>query len=395
MGETIVVTGMGIVSPLGVGKRVNGDNLRRGLCALRAITSFDTSRYLGNVGGECKDFDSTGRLVDRATRLLFAAADEAVSDAAIDLTAGGNPLRRSVVTSTTLAGMNGAGAYLRSNSTRVSALRDYLASTQLRRLAKRLDFRGNSLAISNACSSGTNVIEAGRRLLLAGISDVVVVAGYEAMSEFVTAGFHSMRVVSPDLCAPFSEGRNGLQLGEGAGAMVLESAQSARERKSQVYAEIAGYGESSDMFHMTKPHPEGRGAALAMARALADAVMRPEEIGYINAHGTGTKSNDSAEVAALKSVFGRHLANIPVSSSKSQIGHLLGAAGTVESILSILAMNGGFLPPTLNLGALAPECAGIDPVANTAREWNYSSLISCSFGFGGCNSAVIFRKSRQ
>jgi 3-oxoacyl-[acyl-carrier-protein] synthase II len=253
---------------------------------------------------------------------------------------------------------------------------------------------GTSLVFSTACAAGTHAIGAALDLIRSGQSDLVVTGGFDTFSELTFAGFGVLGLMSRDAVRPFDLNRSGLVLGEGAGILIVEERGRAIQRGASVLGELLGFGMTSDAYHMTAPESDGRGAARAMRLALQDANLAPEQIGYINAHGTATPKNDAAEAAAIQQVFGSALAGIPVSSTKSMIGHTLGAAGALELIATLLALSQGFLPPTANFRDADPDCP-LDVVAEGARPQRVAHALSNSFGFGGNNGCLIVEAAER
>lgn len=400
MKRRVVITGTGIVTALGTGAGVNRSGILSGISAIRPIEAFDAWRFRGKCGGEALQFKSAllsnidGRRLDRASHLLILAASEAIDEAGI----GGIMRERSLLISlgTTLGGMISGEAFHREvlskglGNARVSLLSDYMAHGQAINLMREFRLRGDFRMYSNACASGTNAVGRAFRSLQAGEYDIALCGGYDTMSEFTFAGFNSLMAVSPGLCRPFDRDRDGLVLGEGAGVMMLESLDYARRRGAAILGEIMGYGESSDGYHMTSPDPEGAGAAAAIAGALKEAELT--SVDYINAHGTGTPLNDEMESKAIIKVFGNLAPEIPVSSIKSMIGHLLGAAGAVEAIVALFAIREKCLPPNINFGTPDPACPL--RIVESPKKRDVKTVLSNSFGFGGSNASIIIGEYR-
>jgi 3-oxoacyl-[acyl-carrier-protein] synthase II len=259
-------------------------------------------------------------------------------------------------------------------------------------IARALQARGPRTTIMTACSSSAVSIGWAADLVSSGAVDVAIAGGAEGLCRLTAAGFGALRATSPELCRPFDAERKGLNLGEGAAALVLEAEDGARRRGARILGRVAGYGVTADPHHMTAPHPEGDGAARAMRAALFDAGLSPAAIGYINAHGTATPHNDAAETRAIKAVFGELAPRIPVSSIKSMVGHTLGAAGAIEAVASLLALTRGFLPPTVNHHR-AEEGFGLDYIPGAAREARVDAVLSSSFAFGGNNAVLVFTRA--
>lgn len=403
MRRRVAITGMGIVTAHGIGKSVNWSRTLAGESGFRPITLFDASGYRTRTAGEVTDLPvaewrrfRSSRL-DRASHLLLLAFLEALGDSgwAVDRLSSAAPV---VVLGTTLGGMPSGEryheAFLRKGPARAhpSLLFDHLAHSQGLHLMEEFCLPGVPRVFTNACASGTNAVGHAFRAVRAGECDVAVCGGYDPLCEFVFAGFHSLQALTPDLCRPFDRDRSGMALGEGAGVLLLEGMEHARSRGAPVFGEVAGYGESTDAFHMTRPDPEGRGAAEAMVSALADAGEEPEAVGYVNAHGTGTPFNDAMESAAIRAAMGPEGARVPVSSTKSMIGHLLGGAGAVEAILTVQALRDRRLPPNVNCANPDPAC-GLRIVTAAEDAPSLSVAISNSFGFGGSNATLVFRRA--
>ncbi len=257
-------------------------------------------------------------------------------------------------------------------------------------LAAVFGCRGPRLTVVTACSSSANALGIAADFIQDGRADALLAGGTDAHCKMTYAGFNALQALAPDVCRPFDRRRAGLSLGEGAAMFVLEEERHARRRGANVVAELAGYGTSADAYHMTAPDPEGRGAVVAMQRALAEARLAPNDIDYVNAHGTGTSQNDPIETRAIKAVFGAHARRLAVSSTKSQAGHCLGAAGAIEILATVLALRHGFLPPTVNLEEPDPEC-DLDYVPRQARARELRAAVSNSYGFGGNNTSVVLK----
>lgn len=399
MKRRVVVTGIGIISALGAGKEPNRAKIFAGISGIDEITSFDAKKYRGKRGGEAREFSTAhlntldAKRLDRASHLLIQAAHEALTDAGISDAIKDRPVLLSL--GTTLGGMLSGERFHREvlekglERSRPSLLADYLAHSQAINLFKEFGLRGDFRVLSNACASGTNAIGHAFNSLRCGEYDIALCGGYDTMSEFTFAGFNSLMAVTPHLCRPFDKNRDGLVLGEGAGILILEEMGNAVKRGATILGEVIGYGESSDAYHMTSPDPSGKGAAAAITRALEDAGQ--PAIDYINAHGTGTHLNDAMESRAIALAFGEQTPEIPVSSVKPLIGHLLGAAGAVEAIVSLLAIGHKSLPPNINFETPDPECA-LNISTEPGMQYDVKSALSNSFGFGGLNASIIFRE---
>ena len=399
MNRRVVVTGVGIVTAHGMGKESNWSRIKSGVSGIRMITSFDSSKYRGKTGGEAGDLRDITPLyhlkekrLDRASYLLIHTTREALSDANISAAIKDVPVLLSL--GTTLGGMLSGEIFHKEvidsglYRARVSHLFDYLAHYQAINLFKELELKGDYSILSNACASGTDAIGQAFNAIRYGEYDVAICGGYDVMSEFCFAGFNSLMAITPTLCMPFDKKREGLVLGEGAGILILEEVGHAVGRNARILGEIAGYGASADASHLTSPDPSGTGAAIAINKALKDAGN--PRIDYINAHGTGTKYNDIMETNAIVKVFGDAARKIPVSSIKPMIGHLLGGAGAVEAIVSLLSIIHKTLPPNINYKTPDTECA-LNIVTETMKG-DIKTALSNSFGFGGSNASIIIRE---
>jgi 3-oxoacyl-[acyl-carrier-protein] synthase II len=401
MTRRVAITGMGIVTSHGVGKEINWWKTLAGESSIRPITLFETADYRTKRAGQIVDLPPAPwrRLrvsrIDRASHLLHHAVAEAFGESGLAV-ADWNPSRSVMALGTTLGGMASGERYHRSYvrkgpaHARPSLVLDHLAHTQPLHVMEEFGLGGTARVFSNACASGANAIGYGFQFIRAGQGDRALCGGYDPLCEFAFAGFHALQALTTELCRPFDRHRSGLAIGEGAGILLLEAWELARARGARILGEIAGYGESNDAFHMTRPEPEGKAAAAALCQALQDARVATEDVDYVNAHGTGTPFNDAAETAALLAALGPRAREIPVSSSKSMIGHLLGGAGAVEGILTVLALRGGWLPPNVNYESPDPQC-DLRIVRTATRSERLRVALSNSFGFGGANAVLVFR----
>jgi 3-oxoacyl-[acyl-carrier-protein] synthase II len=397
----VVITGAGIVTPLGAGWERNSSGFRNGTVALRPVTLFDVSRQRVRVAGEVElpaDLPETRlpsrrlRRLDRAARMLLLATAEAWRKA------GWEPSDNlPFVLGTTSGGMSLGEAYYRQAIATPQRHRHqptraihYQAQCQTIALADAFGFRGPITIIANACASGANAIGHAWELVRHGHADRVLTGGYDALSQLVFAGFDSLQALSPTRCRPFDAHRDGLALGEGAAVLALETLEVARRRGAAILGEIVGYGAATDAHHLTQPHPQGDAAFASMTEACRTARVNADQIGYINAHGTGTPLNDAAEAAAINRWAGGDAANISVSSTKSSIGHLLGAAGAVEAVVCLMALREQWLPPTSTLESPDPVCEF--PVVQKPTEARLDYALTNSFGFGGANATLILRR---
>ncbi|WP_448594359.1 beta-ketoacyl-ACP synthase II [Thermoflexus hugenholtzii] len=406
----VVVTGMGAITPLGNDVETFWRNVVAGRSGVGPITLFDASAMKTRIAAEVKGFDpevwfgrKEARRMDRYAQFALAATQQALQDARLD-PARVDRERVGVILGT---GIGGIGALVQGVETLMTRGPDrispfmvpmMLADTAPGLIAIAYGFRGPNMAVVTACASGTNAIGEAMHLIRRGDADVVIAGGAEAailpvaVAAFNVMGAISTRNEEPERASrPFDRTRDGFVMGEGAGILILERLEHARARGARIYAEVVGYGTSADAYHITAPLENGEGAALAMRRALADAGLSPRDIDYINAHGTSTPLNDKSETQAIKAVFGEAAYDVPISSTKSMIGHLLGAAGAVEAIVCIRAITDGVIPPTINYEHPDPEC-DLDYVPNVARRKPVRTAMSNSFGFGGHNACVIFRR---
>jgi 3-oxoacyl-[acyl-carrier-protein] synthase II len=409
----VVVTGVGAVTPVGNTARDFWTAVCEGRSGIGPITHFDPKRLDARIAGEVKGFDPLRfvdkkdvKKMDRFIHFTLAAGAEAVEDAKIDFDAV-DPTRAGCLVGSGIGGvytiLEWHRILLEKGPGRISpffipAVIVNMASGQL---SLRYKLKGPNSAVITACATGNHAIGDACRIIQRGEADLMLAGGSEAMiNELCVAGFCSMKALStrndePERASrPFDAGRDGFVCGEGAGVLALESLDHARRRGARVYAEIVGYGMTADAHHMTAPDPDGDGASRAMAAALADGGLAPESVGYINAHGTSTEYNDKTETLAIKRLFGAHAYRLAVSSTKSMIGHLLGAAGGAEAIVTILALHHGLLPPTINYEVPDPDC-DLDYVPNTARKVQVEVALSNGFGFGGTNATLAFRRYRE
>lgn len=397
----VVITGTGIITALGAGWRTNSDGFRLGKTAFRPVTLFDVSRQRAKVAAEIDpptDLPRTllkkkaEKRLERAGKMLLLAAHEAWEQSG--WTASDNI---PVVLGTTSGGMSLGEEYYRhalqsptSNLRQAARVTYYQSQRQAMELCNAFGFSGPITLIANACASGANSIGHAYELISSGQAERVLTGGFDAISHMVFSGFDSLQALSTTSCRPFDAHRDGLALGEGAAVLTLESLDHARRRNATILAEIVGYGASTDCHHLTQPHPQGD-AALASMKAASDlAGLRPEQIGYINAHGTGTPLNDVAEAGAINRWAGEHAKHIPVSSTKASIGHTLGAAGSIEAVICLMALREGFLPPTTTVQTVDPLCQF--PLVHEPTEASIDYALTNSFGFGGANATLIFRR---
>ena len=408
--KQVVITGMGIISPLGNNKEDFWSALSRGKSGVRKLTHFDAGAFASRIAGEVNDFEPYPRLgkkesrrMDRFTQFAVVAALDAVEDARLNL--GEEDVTRiGVLIGSGIGGLTTIekqhNILLEKGPSKVSPffipmLIVNMASGQV---SIKLGIRGPNSCVATACASASHAIGDSCRIIQRGEAEAMIAGGSEAaITRLGVSGFCAMKALStrndePDKASrPFDKMRDGFVMGEGAGVVVLESLEHARERKAHIYGEIVGYGMSGDAHHITAPSPEGEGAARSMNLALHDAGLEPGEVDYINAHGTATQLNDAMETKAVKTVFGDKASHVPISSTKSMTGHLLGAAGGVELIACLLAMERNLIPPTINYEYPDPEC-DLDYVPNRARKAEIRVAMSNSLGFGGHNATLLVKR---
>ena len=397
----VVITGAGVITALGQGWKSNAEGFRAGRVAIRPVTLFDVTRQRVKRAAEVDLPDALPacglqsrelRRMDRGAKLLLIAAAEAWKQS------GWEPSEElPLVLGTTSAGMTlGQDYYCQAvrapHSHRGQATRilHYQPQRQALDLANAFGFKGPITIIANACASGANAIGHAYDLVRRGHAERVLTGGYDALCQLVFAGFDSLQALSPTQCRPFDAHRDGLSLGEGAALLTLETLELARRRGANILGELVGYGASTDAHHLTQPHPNGDAALASMTAASRTAKLAPEQIDYINAHGTGTTLNDSAEAAAINRWAGVRARTLPVSSTKSSIGHLLGAAGAVEAVVCLMALREQWLPPTTTLEIPEPACAF--PVVRKPTDARLDYALTNSFGFGGANATLILRR---
>jgi 3-oxoacyl-[acyl-carrier-protein] synthase II len=407
MRRRVVVTGLGVVTSLGCRVEDLWKRILEGESGIRPLVGFDVSAYRVRFGGEVLDWSVAGyveprdeKKLDRFAQFALVAGIDAVRDAGIDFSRG-DPFRAGVMVGSGIGGLGELEVQhtrlLTKGPDKVSAftIPKLIANAASGQLSIQWGLKGPNAALVTACASATNAIGAAFRAIQYDDADVMISGGSEAaVTHLGLAGFAAMRALSErnddpaGASRPFDRDRDGFVLAEGAGIVVLEELQHAKARNANIYAELLGYGMSADGGHITQPDKEGTGAAYAMARALRDASIDPAEVGYINAHGTSTPLGDLAETRAIKAVFHEHAYKVSISSTKSQLGHLLGASGGVELIFSILAIREGLIPPTINYDTPDPAC-DLDYTPNQARQRKVSVAMSNSFGFGGHNGSLL------
>jgi len=406
----VVVTGLGTVNPLGRTVDDFWAAIQKGVSGVRRISAFDPSEFTTQIAAEIPDWDPNeymprkdSRRMDRSAQFFWVATEQALSDAGLSYEEDSPEANRAgVLLGCGIGGLITTQAemdVLRERGPgRVSPLAITKIISNMAAGLVSIDFHlyGPNSCTVTACAASANAIGDATEVIRRNDADVMVAGGTEAgICEFALAGFASARAISqrnddPEgACRPFDLDRDGFVMGEGAAALILEEYEHAKARGAHIYAEVLGYGMSADGYHITLPRPGGGGAARAIEKALADAAVEPGAIDYMNAHGTSTKANDSTETAAIKTVFGDSAYRVPISSTKSMTGHLLGGAGAIESLACILAMRDNVVPPTINYETPDPEC-DLDYVPNEAREVDIQKVLTNSFGFGGHNAALVF-----
>lgn len=406
----LVITGMGAVTPIGIGVSAYWDALTAGRCGIGRITRFDASALPVQIAAELKDFDpaehmpkTLARTMDPFMQFAFVAAQEALADSGLDIEPEAE--RIGITMGTAMSGVTTIAhtqeEYDGGRRVGPRFVPMAIGNIAAAQIAIARGIRGPSLTLNTACSAGGDAILTAATLLLAGEADAMLAVGGESiLCPIVVSGLSQAKALSrrnddPETaCRPFDAGRDGFVIGEGGGALVIETEAHALARGAHIYAELAGWANTSDAHHVTAPCPDGAGAARCMKLALQKAGMQPSDIGYINAHGTSTPLGDKAETLAVKSVFGGRESAPPVSSTKSATGHLMGAGGLTETIACIKAIETGILPPTLHLAAPDPDC-DLDYVPNTARRADIRAAMSNSLGFGGQNSSIIVSRYQK
>jgi 3-oxoacyl-[acyl-carrier-protein] synthase II len=403
----VVITGMGVVTSLGESLPSFWEALCAGRSGVGPLTLFDTTEFKVHFGGQVRDWDPVARFgakearhLDRFAQFALVAAESAVQQSGIDFSKL-PPEHCGVLIGSGIGGLNEFEAQhstmIHKGPSRISpfTIPKLMVNAGSGHVSIKWGLQGPCSAIATACASASNAIGDAFKLIQSGHADVMITGGSEAaITHMGLGGFASMRALStrnddpPRASRPFDADRDGFVLGEGAGIVILEAEEIARARGARVYAEMLGYGMSADAWHIAAPDEEGRGAARAMKRCLADALLEPERVDYINAHGTSTPLGDLAETIAMKQVFGDHAPRLQISSTKSQLGHLLGASGGVELIASVLALDTSVLPPTINLDQPGEGC-DLDYIPNAAREARVNHVMSNSFGFGGHNASLL------
>ena len=407
--KRVVITGIGLITPLGTGKDKTWKRLLDGECGIEKITAFDTTEYPVHIAGEVRDFNPEDYIekkelkkIGRFSQFAIAASKEALEDAKLEITPE-NADRVGMIIGSGIGGLEvieqEIGKLVEKGPKKVSPfyIPAAIANMAAGNASIYLGAKGPNKSVVTACASGTNSIGDAFQTILLGKADVIIAGGTEGtVTPSGIAGFGNLKALStnPDpkkASRPFTVDRDGFVLGEGAGILVLEELEHAKKRRAKIYAEVVGYGETGDAFHMTAPSDGGEGAARAIKMALEQGNVKPEEVGYINAHGTSTPANDKNETKAIKAAFGDHAYKLAVSSTKGATGHLLGGAGGVEAAFLAMAIDEGVLPPTINQDNPDPEC-DLYYVPNKAEKREIEVGLSNSLGFGGHNAVIAFRK---
>jgi len=405
----VVITGMGLVIPNGIGVKTAWRNVCEGKSGIGPITRFDTNGFDTKIAAEVKGFSpelyidkKEIKKMDLFIQYAVGAAHEAIEDSRLKIT-GENADRIGVIVGTGLGGLPTLEKYhqilLEKGPSRISPffIPMLIANLASGHIAIRFGAKGPNTCVVTACATGAHCIGDAFRCILYGDADAIIAGGTEAnLTPLTIGGFNAMKALSTRnddpqrACRPFERNRDGFVVAEGAGIVILEELEFALKRGARIYGEIVGYGYTGDAYHITAPSPDGDGAIRCMRMAMKDAGLKPEEVEYINAHGTSTLLNDKTETLAIRTVFGEHAKKIPVSATKSMTGHLLGAAGSTEAIFTLLSIYEGILPPTINYEEPDPEC-DLDYVPNVARRHSVKFGMSNAFGFGGTNATLIFR----
>ncbi len=409
MKKRVVITGTGVVSSLGLGTQQFWNAIKEGKSGIDTISRFDVSNFSSKVASEVKDFEPTNfmdrkeaKRMDRYNQFAIAAAKMAVEDSKIDLEKI-DRTRAGVIVGSGIGGIETLEdqheTYLNKGAGRVSPffIPMMIGNMATGRIAIEFGFKGFNECVVTACATSNNAIGDAFKVIQRGDADIMIAGGAEAsLTPLSLAGFCSMGAVTsnPDpktACRPFDAERDGFVMAEGSGIVILEELEHAISRGANIIAEVVGYGNTSDAYHITAPSPEGEGGVRCMKMAINDAGINPEDVGYVNAHGTSTPLNDPIETAVVKQVFGDHAKKLAMSSTKSMTGHLLGAAGAVEAIITSLALKEGILPPTINYKTPDEKC-DIDCVPNVARKADIKYALSNALGFGGHNATIALKK---
>jgi len=406
----VVVTGVGMITPLGIGVEQSWKGLLAGRSGIGKITQFDAAGFPTQIAGEVvgfnpEDYIETKEIkkMDRFIHFAVAAAQMAMTDSGLKIT-DQTAERTGVIIGSGIGGLRSIEHYhsvfLEKGPRKITPffIPMLIVNLAAGQISIRFGAKGPNSAVVTACATGSHAIGDAFKIIQRGDADAMIAGGTEAViTPLGIGGFNAMKALStrndePEQASrPFDSDRDGFIMGEGSGVIILESLETAMNRGARIYAEVAGYGMTADAYHITSPPPDGEGAARCMKIALKDAGIAPSEVDYINPHGTSTRAGDELETKAIKAVFGEYAYKIPVGSTKSMTGHLLGAAGGVEAIISILSICDGIVPPTINLDKPDPEC-DLDYVPHHARKATVNHALSNSFGFGGTNACLLFRK---
>lgn len=409
MSRRVVITGLGTVNPLGNNVETTWDNVKKGVCGIDEITRIDTTNHAVKLAGEVKDLDVTAvidkkdaRRMDRFAQYAVVAADEAFKQSGLDMEKE-DAERCGVIFSSGIGGMEVTEKNYQTGERRgFDKISPFyipmtIANMGAGNIAIRFGFKGICSSVVTACASGNNAIGDSFHYIRDGYAEVMICGGSEAaITDMAIGGFTAMQALNTTTdkkraSIPFDKERAGFVMGEGAGALVLEEYEHAKARGAQIYGEVVGYGATCDAYHITAPCPDGAGGAACMAMAVKDAGIKPEQVGYINAHGTSTHLNDAGETMAIKKTFGEHAYKLMVSSTKSMTGHLLGGSGAVEAVITALALHDGFIPATINYQVPDEEC-DLDIVPNEGRNVQVEYALSNSLGFGGHNASILLKK---
>ena len=409
MSRRVVITGLGTVNPLGNNVETTWDNVKKGVCGIDEITRIDTTNHAVKLAGEVKDLDVTAvidkkdaRRMDRFTQYAVVAADEAFKQSGLDMEKE-DAERCGVIFSRGIGGMEVTEKNYQTGERRgFDKISPFyipmtIANMGAGNIAIRFGFKGICSSVVTACASGNNAVGDSFHYIRDGYADVMICGGSEAaITDMAIGGFTAMQALNTTTdknraSIPFDKERAGFVMGEGAGALVLEEYEHAKARGAEILGEVVGYGATCDAYHITAPCPDGAGGAACMAMAVKDAGIKPEQVGYINAHGTSTHLNDAGETMAIKKTFGEHAYKLMVSSTKSMTGHLLGGSGAVEAVITTLALHDGFIPATINYQVPDEEC-DLDIVPNEGRNVQVEYALSNSLGFGGHNASILLKK---
>lgn len=409
MEKRVVITGLGCITPIGNNVQEFWKGIQEGKCGIDPITAFDTTEHKVHLAGEVKNFNpedyidkKEAKRMDRYTQFALVAAKEVMQDSNLNVEEI-DATRFGVIVGSGIGGLitteTGTTVLNEKGPARVSPFFIPMAISNMAagNVSIEVGAKGQSFCLTTACASGTDSIGEAFRMIKHGYQDIIIAGGTEApITPIAVAGFANMKALSTTedktrASIPFDKERNGFVMGEGCGLIMLEELEHAKKRGAEIYAEIVGYGASSDSYHITSPAPNGEGGARAMTLAMEDAKIKPEQITYINAHGTSTHLNDAGETAAVKTAFGEASKTVMMSSTKGNTGHLLGAAGGVEAIACIKAIETGTVPPTINYKTPDEEC-DLDIVPNAPRKAKIQYAMSNSLGFGGHNGSIIFKK---